>query len=141
MLENNKGSIWLRILFVLLALGLLAAGAFFVFRVGVVRGTAGDFAGTGQMPMYQNWGHHYTPMMTGYHSFPLFQLFFGFIFLMFIFSLLRRAIFGPRLGWGMRGMHGMRGEFGRGRMEEYHAELHRRMEQEPAAADESAPGE
>ena len=136
----TRPKIWVRILFGVLALTLIAAGGFFLFRLGVARGAAMDGMPFSDGMPFADGYHDFGGMMNyryptmRFHYFPFGGLLFGFLFLMLIFGLLRRAFWGPR--WAMYG--GPRGRFGR--MEEIHAEMHKRMDEAQGSASvEDAP--
>lgn len=128
MFEQNKLGIWTRVFLSFALLAVLIGGGYAVYRMGFTQGAiateAGDLA-------ISEWfdrpavGHgHYYPY--GFGFFSLGRFFFGFFFLMLVFGLFRRIIFGPRwarwaYGWGPRPgkrghRHGPRGYCGpRGR--------------------------
>lgn len=119
MFEQEKPRVWGRVLLSVVLLAVLVGGGFALFRMGFVQGAvaadAGDFALDGW------YGHpmsyrSYSPMM-GHSFFPFGSLLFGFFFLMLVFGLFRRILFGPRwMRWGYpygpRGFYGPHGHHG-----------------------------
>lgn len=133
----TRPKIWVRVLFGILALTLIAAGGMFLFRMGFSQGAitaGGEALSFSEMPMADGYTHPYAygyPMR--FHFFPFGGLLFGFLFLMMIGGLMRRAFWGRR--WAMAGGPVGRHGFGFGRMEDMHAELHKRMDQAESQPD------
>jgi hypothetical protein len=104
MYENEKSTIWMRVLLSVVLLALLVGGGYAVYRLGFTRGAVS--AEAGEFPM-EHWfdapmvpHHSYYPRM-GYAFFPLGGLLFGLFFLMLVFGLFRRIVFGPPwMRWG-----------------------------------------
>jgi hypothetical protein len=130
----TRSRIWVRVLFGVLALALIIGGGMFLFRVGYSRGAMVNGA---EGLNFGDWDymHGYSRPMMGYHYFPFGGFLFGFFFLVLIFGLMRRAIFGPRWGWGSYSHHG---KFRDGMMEEMHTEMHKRMDEAPSSDDTSS---
>ena len=112
MFEREKIGVWVRVLMSLVFLAVLIGGSYAIYRFGFAQGAiaadAGDFA-------LDAWDKHpmvpYRYPMHPRGFFPFGGLLFGFFFLMLIFGLFRRIVFGPRwYRWGYdcgpRGFHG-----------------------------------
>jgi hypothetical protein len=112
MFEREKSGVWVRVILSLVLLAVLLGGGYAIYRFGFTQGAlaveAGDFWPEG-------WHDHpmmpYRYPMHGRGFFPFGSLLFGFFFLMLVFALFRRIIFGPRwarwgYGYGSRGFHG-----------------------------------
>lgn len=109
MFEREKMSTWVRVTLSFVLLAVLIGGGYAVYRMGFTQGAiatdAGDLAISDWVdrPLVGH-GYHYP---FGYGIFSMGRLFFGFFFLMLVFGLFRRIIFGPRwarwgYGWGPR---------------------------------------
>jgi hypothetical protein len=102
--EKEKSTIWIRVLLSIVLLAVLVGGGYAVYRLGFNQGTMS--AEAGEFPM-EHWfdapmvpHHSYYPRM-GHSFFPWGGLLFGLFFLMLVFALFRRIVFGPRwMRWG-----------------------------------------
>ena len=127
----TRPKIWVRFLFGIIALILIAGGGIFLFRLGYSQGAisvGGEALTFSEMP--NTYGYN-TPML--FHRGPFGGVLIGLFFLMLFLGMTRRAMWGRRWAMsGRHGMHGMHGGFGFGKMEEMHAELHKRMDEAPS---------
>jgi len=104
MKENEKSNLWVRVLLSVVLLAVLIGGGIAIYYMGYNHGAiatdTGDLA-LERWEMYEMMPHHgYYPMM-GHGYFPFGGLLFGFLFLMLVFALFRRIVFGPRwMRWG-----------------------------------------
>lgn len=107
MFEREKLGIWTRVFLSFVLLAVLIGGGYAVYRMGFTQGAIATEAGDLTL---SNWfdrpltghSHHYP---YGFGFFSIWRFFFGFFFLMMVFGLFRRIIFGPRwarwgYGWG-----------------------------------------
>jgi hypothetical protein len=122
----------MRILLGLILIALIVAGGMLVYRAGFAQGAA--FTGEGDLTFHDYAGNPrgFAYPMRGYFFFPGGFLF-GLLFLFLFFGLIRRAFFAPR--WGMHRMYSGKWQ---DKAESWHAEMHNRMEGQPADPDEGA---
>ena len=132
MSENKRRFGVMRILAAVLLLVIIIGGGVLLFRAGFSQGVVSAGKGALTVPEFGRSVRWINP----YHAHFFFPggILLGLLFFFLIFGLVRRAFFAPR--WGMHRMHGMNWE---GKAEEWHAELHKRMQDQPADADESKP--
>lgn len=132
MFENKRSFGVMRILAAVLLLVIIIGGGYLLFRAGFSQGVVS--AGEGAITAHEfgrsvRWINPYYT-----HFFFPGGFLLGLLFLFLIFGLVRRVIFPSR--WGMHRMYGMNWEE---KAEKWHTELHERMEDQPAAADEGKP--
>lgn len=129
MFENNRRYGWIRVLSGLLLLVILVGGGYMLFRAGFSQGAISAAEGDLTVPEFARsvrWHYPY-----GGHFFFPGGFLFGLLFLFLIFGLFRRAFFAPR--WGMHRMHGMKWK---DKAEEWHLQMHDRMEGSSVKSDE-----
>lgn len=130
MFENKPRFGVMRILAVILLLVIIIGGGYLLFRAGFSQGMVSS--GEGAFTAHE-FGRS-VRWITPYHAHFFFPggFLLGLLFLFLIFGLVRRAFFAPR--WGMHRMYGMNWEE---KAQEWHTELHIRMQDQPAATDEA----
>ncbi|MGD2026282.1 MAG: hypothetical protein PVI99_00580 [Anaerolineales bacterium] len=133
MFENNQRYWIIRLISGLLLLVILIGGGYMLFRAGFSQGAVSAAEGELTVPEFsRSLRYHPYP---GRFFFPG-GFFIGLLFLFLIFGLFRRAVFGPRWGWGAYRMYGAHGMKWKEKAEEWHTEMHARMEEQPGKTDE-----
>ena len=140
MFERDKPSAWVRVLLSFVLLAVVIGGGYAVYRFGFAQGAV---AADGGEFMMDNWTaypmmkQNYSPYARGFSPFG--SLFFGLIFLMLLFGIFRRLIFGSRSArWGY-GPHGYHGHPGHHRYHDCGPEGKGKKNGEKVPVDEESP--